>query len=59
MEKINQETMNGSSGKERMFGNNSRAEFNKSSEPMLETLVGGLMAQPAPAPRTPPPSKMP
>lgn len=47
--KISQKTTNGSRGKERMFGNNSRTEFSESSESTLETLVGGLMAQPAPA----------
>ncbi|KAF3814571.1 hypothetical protein GH733_017729 [Mirounga leonina] len=46
--KINQKTTNGSRGKERMFGNHSRTEFSESSESTLETLVGGLMAQPAP-----------
>ena len=56
--KINQKTMNSSRGKERMFGNNSRAEqFTRSSESTPETLVGGLMAQPAPAQYLPP-SKM-
>lgn len=55
--KINQKTMNSSRGKERMFGNNSRAEEFTSSESTPETLVGGLMAQPAPA-QYPPPSKM-